>query len=171
MTGDLMAPLTHADDELLPGKIRVIDWTLAAIDAGHKECRLCIVLIQQIEDVVSVAIRAIVESQSHRSRNSARADDAGTPGSVTMSWAWNMVRWRAGRGLARIASAKVDQTVWRAAMVCSDAAVAFSGQYLFLDDDMSAYPTASSNYPPGSVRMLARIGLACQPTRPGGRSE
>jgi hypothetical protein len=66
-----MATRLHAFDQGCPRQAEVIDLTLAIVDAGDEERRLCTIPIKQIQQIAGVTGRAIVEGQRDGSGNRA----------------------------------------------------------------------------------------------------
>lgn len=116
VTGDLMTTDNHPLNEFNPGQARIINWTLAVVDASNEESRWRVVTIEKVKEITSVTSWTVIESQSNSPRNSARANllwAIGNPANVRTG---NLLRWWPHGGLVCVAGAEVKPAVGRTAV-------------------------------------------------------
>lgn len=116
MTGYLVSTLIHAFDHRGPGHAWCIYGSFGVIVARDEESHFCIVFVQQIEEILCVPVRAIVESQGNISCPSARPDNFGAVWNLANFGSWDAGRWRPVRRHMSITVAVIDLAIRRAAV-------------------------------------------------------
>lgn len=61
----------HPAEDLGPACGFIIDLALAEVGTSDEECSLDVVLLENVQDLVGVLVRAVIEGQGESSRSSA----------------------------------------------------------------------------------------------------
>lgn len=83
VAGNVVAGGIHATQHARPAQGRVVDVTLAPVVSGNHEGCLGIVLVQEIQNLTGVSVRAVIKGQCDHARLDAGRDEAACDDSVS----------------------------------------------------------------------------------------